>query len=296
MVLKKKKILIKVMLYLSILSVIILSYLLENHYAAPISGSVCDFTENISCSIVNTSRFSEVFHVPIALLGIIWFLFLIYMCRKLNKEDHYIDAIFLWNVVGVIFVIYFIRAEMILKTLCPLCTVVHLIIAINLAISFIVYWIISFILYTEHSKVHRIRFSLSYFRTFFQRFRPLLIAFALVMIVAFAAFNILDAQQKIPPQQLDAFAQCITDKSINMYSSFRCTYCAKTKEMFGYSFEYINEVECHPQGPNSQYQRCNEKNIEGTPTWIMEPDGVEVKRRAGFLSLEELAQFSGCQL
>ena len=80
-----------------------------------------------------------------------------------------------------------------------------------------------------------------------------------------------------------------------MYGSFRCGVCAKTRAMFGDSFQYINEIECHPQGENSQTELCLKKGIEGTPTWILEPDEIELKRQLGFLSIEELKEFSGCE-
>ena len=69
-----------------------------------------------------------------------------------------------------------------------------------------------------------------------------------------------------------------------MYSSFRCGFCAKTRKMFGDSFQYINEIECHPQGENAQTDLCLQKGVENTPTWILEPNGEEVKRHTGFLS------------
>ena len=81
-----------------------------------------------------------------------------------------------------------------------------------------------------------------------------------------------------------------------MYGSFRCGICAKTRAMFGDSFQYVNEIECHPQGKNSQTELCVQKSIDLTPTWIMESDGIEQKRQAGFMSIEELKAFSGCDV
>ena len=80
-----------------------------------------------------------------------------------------------------------------------------------------------------------------------------------------------------------------------MYGSFKCGICAKTRSMFGDAFENIKEIECHPQGEDSEWELCQEKKISGTPTWILEPEGKEVKRETGFLSAEELKEFAGCQ-
>ena len=95
-------------------------------------------------------------------------------------------------------------------------------------------------------------------------------------------------------ENYDELAQCITAKGINMYGSFRCGFCAKQRALFGDSFQYINEIECHPQGKNAQTELCLEKKIEGTPTWILEPNGTEIKRYLGLRSIEELKEFSGC--
>ena len=81
-----------------------------------------------------------------------------------------------------------------------------------------------------------------------------------------------------------------------MYGSFKCGICAKTRKMFGDSFQYINEIECHPQGENPQTELCVEKGIPGTPTWILEPNGILKKRATGFLSIEDLREFSGCNV
>ena len=36
-----------------------------------------------------------------------------------------------------------------------------------------------------------------------------------------------------PPEDLDAFAQCLTDKGLVLYGTYRCGYCNQQKAMFG---------------------------------------------------------------
>ena len=124
----------------------------------------------------------------------------------------------------------------------------------------------------------------------------LIIIVVLSVIGLILAIYLLQAHAPADKGDHDELAQCITDSGVNMYSSFRCGVCAKTKSMFGESFEHINEIECHPQGENPQTELCLEKGLEGTPTWILEPNDVEEKRHIGFMSIEELAEFSGCDL
>jgi hypothetical protein len=91
-----------------------------------------------------------------------------------------------------------------------------------------------------------------------------------------------------------SFAQCITASDTLMYGSFTCLSCKKQREGFGETFQYIEEIECHPKGENPQVQLCLDKKVSKTPTWLREVNGVEVGRLEGFQSYEALAQLSGC--
>jgi len=272
----KTKIL-KIIIILSIIGLVVSLYLVKNHYADPTKGSLCDMSESISCSLVNTSTFSELFNVPVALLGVLWFLVLIIFSWKALKKDGALLAMMLgWGILGILFVIYFVIAEIILRSICPFCTLVHVIV---IAI-FILLWVLYRAQEIKPTK-----------NAILKALMPWIILIILINIIPLVLFNISSSEK----EDYSALAQCITEKGVNMYGSFRCGVCAKTRAMFGDSFKYINEIECHPQGENAQTELCLEKGIEGTPTWILEPDGVELKRQLGFLSIEELKEFSGCE-
>jgi len=96
--------------------------------------------------------------------------------------------------------------------------------------------------------------------------------------------------------ELDSFAQCLKDEGVKMYGSMTCSICAKQKTLFGTSFQYINEIECHPRGKNPQTELCLQKDIQKTPTWILEKDGIEIKRLKGYQTLEKLSELSGCSM
>ena len=55
---------------LAVLGVAVSSYALWQHYA-PLGAAFCNFSETFSCDIVNQSAFSEVFGIPVALIGIL---------------------------------------------------------------------------------------------------------------------------------------------------------------------------------------------------------------------------------
>ena len=121
--------------------------------------------------------------------------------------------------------------------------------------------------------------------------RTWIIPILILTLIPFIAYNISFSEQK----NYDSFAQCVADRGVNMYGSFRCGVCAKERALLGDSFAYINEIECHPEGENPQTELCLSREIRQTPTWILEPNGIEEARYVGFMSIEDLATFSGCE-
>ena len=125
---------------------------------------------------------------------------------------------------------------------------------------------------------------------------PLLLIAAAVFISGCVQQSTTPTTSEPSSANLDSFAQCLNEKGVKMYGSYICSACLATKKMFGSSFEYIEEIECHPKGPNPQTDLCLKKDIKKTPTWILEKDNQEIGRFAGFQSLEDLSEFSGCPL
>ncbi|MBS3113391.1 vitamin K epoxide reductase family protein [Candidatus Woesearchaeota archaeon] len=261
---------------LSLIGLIISIYLVFGHFADVTEGSICDISATISCSEVNTSQYSEMFNVPVAIFGVIWFIVLILMSwRALNKEGVLHIGILLWNIVGLGSVFYLIWAEFILGAICPFCTVVHIIIVTNL--------IISIILFKTGKKL-----SLDEFQKSAKSWIVLIIILNLIPLIY---FNLPEKEQI----NYDNLTKCVTVNGVSMYSSFTCAVCKKQREYLGNSFQYINEIECHPRGENPQTALCLEKSITGTPTWILEKNNVETKRFVGFMTAKSLAEFAGCE-
>ena len=266
----KKEVYLKVILILSLIGIATSFYLLYEHYAT--GSSVCDVNATVSCSLVNSSVFSELVGVPVALLGIFWFLAVIWIAQKAKKDKQTLNILFWWHLLGLLSVIYLVTAEFILQAICPFCTVVHIIIIAGLIISFFL---------QRDVKINKKKIT--------KILKPFVVVFVIINLLPLIFFN-------LPSNEEDhsKLALCLTEKGVNMYGSFKCGVCAKTRAMFGKSFDYLTEIECHPQGENAQTDLCLSKNIKGTPTWIIEPNGEEVKRQEGFMSTEELAEWAGC--
>jgi len=84
---------------------------------------------------------------------------------------------------------------------------------------------------------------------------------------------------------MEAFAQCLTEKWITMYGTATCPYCQKQKEMFWDAFEKIDYVDCL-ETPDI----CTEQNIQWIPAWIF----ADRSMKQGLQDLEVLAELAGC--
>ncbi len=126
-----------IVFFLSIAGLIISVYLSAQHYASS-SYSFCDFGEHVSCSLANKSVYSEIFGIPVALLGVFWFSAAVFLSWLALRKSPKSPALLLaWSVLGASFVLYLIYVEFILQSVCPLCLVVQTIVLSILAASFI---------------------------------------------------------------------------------------------------------------------------------------------------------------
>jgi glutaredoxin len=73
-----------------------------------------------------------------------------------------------------------------------------------------------------------------------------------------------------------------------MYGAYWCPHCADQKEMFGAAIDQVPYVECADDGENAQPQLCQEKGIQGYPTWE-----INGELHPGTQPLETLADLSG---
>ncbi|MBE9107976.1 hypothetical protein IQ273_00870 [Nodosilinea sp. LEGE 07298] len=83
-------------------------------------------------------------------------------------------------------------------------------------------------------------------------------------------------------------AQHLTATGGVMYGAYWCPHCADQKAMFQNAVDQLSYVECAADGDNPQPELCQQKGIEGYPTW--EIDG---QLYPGVQSLDELADLSG---
>jgi hypothetical protein len=200
---------------------------------------------------------------------------MVWIAKEAMKKRVYSLVLLLWSILGVLSVIYLVIAEIILQALCPLCTVVH--------VCAIIIFILSVYIVKNMGMVPKLSgvFKLKNFLT----------VLIIINLIPFVIFNLSG-----DTQNLDSFAQCLTDEGLVIYSSSTCSHCIQQEALFGGSFEYIIRKECNPNELDTDIGLCQEMGIEGTPTWLMELNGVEIDRAVGYQSLDELAEWTACLL
>ena len=136
----KKNSVLLLMLILAVFGLVLSIYLVQHHYTLSEEPAFCDMSSTVSCSLVNQSSYAELFHVPVAFYGVLWFLlfiailFFVYRKKELAKK-----VLVLWTGSGFLFVLYLLYAEYKVGALCPWCTLVHIDIFVLLALTLYLY-------------------------------------------------------------------------------------------------------------------------------------------------------------
>ena len=120
--------------------------------------------------------------------------------------------------------------------------------------------------------------------------------FVLLCLLSSRAFCDPSGREKTSSDQLETFARCLTEKGWVMYSSFTCSACRAQIKLFGQAVNQLKIIECNPHAQDTQVQRCLDKKIRYTPTWLIEKGDTEIKRYKGYKKLEDLASLAGCDL
>ena len=131
---------LKIIIGLSIYAVLLSSYLTYLHYSKEPS-SFCDISPGLSCDIVNKSKYSELFGIPVAIMGGITFIIIIILSwlalknkkvkvlGKNYKQKHLLNLILLLLIVSILFALYLVYIELfVLYSICILCVNLDLII------------------------------------------------------------------------------------------------------------------------------------------------------------------------
>ncbi|MBM5826628.1 MAG: vitamin K epoxide reductase family protein [Cyanobacteria bacterium M_surface_7_m2_040] len=86
-----------------------------------------------------------------------------------------------------------------------------------------------------------------------------------------------------------ALAEKLTASGAVMYSAYWCPHCHEQKQLFGKeATAKLKVIECAPDGQNSQAALCQQKKIEGFPSWE-----INGQLDSGVKPLQKLANLVG---
>lgn len=251
---------------LALLGLGIMSYLTYVHYAK--ASSFCDISKEVSCDVVTTSLYSEIFGIPVSVLGMGYFLAaLIISLRKMNPDKF--RFLFMLTAFALVPSLYLSGMEyFVIKSFCILCETSKLLMLIILGVSYA----------GSRGEIKNLGRLLA----------PVIIAGLVVAGITFFIQSGTPARQDYAP-----FAEYLNKQGWVYYKSYTCSNCKRQEKLFGDAYKRLNSVECHPKGPAGNPQLCLQKNITKTPTWLLEKDGKELMRLEGVQPIEELMRISG---
>ncbi len=107
-----------------------------------------------------------------------------------------------------------------------------------------------------------------------------LITPTIIILVILVAIVLIQGNKQETSEEI---AKCIGEKS-ELYVQLGCHACKTQEEMFGDSYQYLNVIDCF-----YERNKCIEKNITATPTWI-----ISKKEYVGVQTIEELKNLISC--
>lgn len=252
----------------SLLGLAIMSYLTYIHYAN--ASSFCDISKEVSCDVVTTSLYSEVFGIPVSVLGMGYFLLAFVISLRKMSPDKF-RLLFMLTAFVLIPSLYLSYMEyFVVKSFCILCETSKVLMFAILGISY--------------AAVRR------QLRNLGRLLAPIIIAGLVASGITFFIQN-----GTVVNEDYTAFVEHLNTEGWVYYKSYTCSNCKRQEKLLGDAYQKLNAVECHPKGPNGNPQLCLQKNITKTPTWILEKSGQEAMRLEGLQPIEELMRTSGYQ-
>ncbi len=113
----------------ALIGIILTAYLVREHYA-PTGSSFCDVNARLNCDVVNKSDYAAILGVPVALLGLLFYLAVLVisvapakLVRRLGGDEELRRMLLLGAaVLGLLFTLYLTGVEaFVLHVFCPLC-------------------------------------------------------------------------------------------------------------------------------------------------------------------------------
>ena len=120
---------LKLIIVFSLAGIGISSYLILHHYGYFVDlAHLCNIADKVNCDIVNFGPYSEIFGIPTASFGLVWFISVLMIAAYSlkNKDMMIYKFLFIWSIVAVAFAGYLIYLEIfVIQYFCLFCTTAH---------------------------------------------------------------------------------------------------------------------------------------------------------------------------
>ncbi len=218
------------------------------------------------CDVVQSSRYAELFGVPVAALGVGFYGALLALALVR------FDPVARWRLVlpvasaGVAAsVVFTVVQEVVVRAICSLC----------LASALLTVGILLYLALRRPLRSSTGTWTWSG------------LAAALAVLVLVGGYAI--SAPKVAAQvYAGGLARHLTATGAKFYGAYWCPHCADQKALFGSAASLLPYIECDQRSPVAQTAVCLERQIRAFPTWEIAGQRIE-----GVLSLENLARLSG---
>ncbi|KNC48389.1 vitamin K epoxide reductase [Thecamonas trahens ATCC 50062] len=253
-------------------------YLLRMHYAPEVAAhGVCEVNSVLSCVAVNTSKYSELFKIPVALLGIFWFAVVTAVAAHLvlvGYDTAIVIGLAGWSATGAATVVYLVAAELALGKICLACTLVQFLSLAVMALA-----------HSFYITVVRPRRSLPDLVDLVAELKWWLVVIVCVGLIMLVACNAPATVLPAAKEHRAELVACLNARAVAVYWYAECSHCVRQRARFGLEWSNIQAShEC-----TAEAETCKLAKIEATPTWVRGDS-----RHQGMMELDELAKWAGC--
>jgi uncharacterized membrane protein len=251
---------------LALLGMLLTGYLT---FTALSDGLPAFCTQDSSCDLIQQSRWSRIFGVPLALWGFALYAVLAFSAWRLPAKLQRWARLWLVALVGLAISLYMtVIGWLELDAFCVWCL-------LSLALLAAIF----------------VRLSVAPTKSLSAgEWRHWLVRGGLAALIAVASLHLYYSDLLAPREdpRMQALASHLERSGAKFYGAFWCPTCQEQKRLFGPSAKRLPYVECTPDGSKGVLARaCIEENISGYPTWI-----IRGRRYPQLLDVEELARYS----
>lgn len=248
------------------LGLLLTAYLLVIHLSG---GDTLFCTEGSSCDIVQESRWSTLFGLPMALWGMGLYVILAVVASTGSSLATRWRRLFSFSLIGVLISLYLTTVAWVaLEAFCGWCMV-------SLVLLLVIFVLVVLRRPTQTPASGWSRW---------------LAMHAIVLLPALGVIAAAQAGWLSPPDdpRLESLAEHLGNSDAKFYGTFWCPECSKQKRRFGRSADELPYVECGANGRSGPMAyECAQAGIEQYPTWI-----IRGQRYVGVLEPEDLARYT----